>query len=438
MIASALKSGGHEVMQFDYLKNDTSLDALNDAVAGFEPELVGISMRNIDNVNYLSETRYVSDVKAIVKQLRQITGARIILGGAGFSLMPHDILDEVGADYGIAGEGEALIKDFVREAGKGVYPEARILGPEQRLIDEEIPSALYDGRLIDFYLKKGNIASVQTKRGCAFHCVYCTYPLLEGHDIRPRSAARVVDDIEHLRDEHKVKYIFFIDSVFNDSEGKYLDVLREMKRREVFMPWTAFFRPEGLTQENVALMKETGLVAAEIGTDASTDITLKRLGKNFTIEDVRRANDLFVDNGVSTAHFYMFGGPGETRDTVDEGIENILSIERAAHFVFLGVRILPGSALHRQAIAEGILEEGQKLVDSVYYFAPGLDRDWVEKTLYDAFSGKRNVIYPPDAADDKLKVLHQMGYSGPMWDLLLEAKGKRKRGANKLAPAREK
>jgi len=427
MIASALKGAGHEVMQFDYLRNDTSLDALEEAVSSFTPGLVGISMRNIDNVNFLAEMRYVDDVKDIVNKLRGLTDARIVLGGAGYSLIPDALLEEIGADYGIAGEGEALIVDFAEKAEKGIYPQQRVIGPEQRLVGEEIPSALYESGLMDFYTGKGNIVSVQTKRGCAFHCIYCTYPLLEGHGIRPRSPEKVVDDIVHLRDEHKVKYIFFIDSVFNDSEGKYLDVLGEMKRRDVFMPWTAFFRPEGLTPDIVELMKETGLVAAEIGTDAATDTTLKRMGKNFTMDDVRRTNELMVEQGVSTAHFYMFGGPGETRETVLEGIDNILSINKAVHFVFLGVRILPGSALYRQAVKDGLVKDGDRLVDSVYYFPPGLDRQWVERTLYEAFNGKRSVIYPPNAGDEKLKILHQLGYSGPMWELLLEAKGKRER-----------
>jgi lipid biosynthesis B12-binding/radical SAM protein len=438
MIASALKSEGHEVMQFDYLRSETSLEALEEAVRGFSPELVGISMRNIDNVNFLAEMRYVDDVKDIVNKLRGLTDARIVLGGAGFSLIPDALLKETGADYGIAGEGESLMVDFVANAEKGVYPGEKVLGPEQRLVGEEIPSALYDSGLLEFYTAKGNIASLQTKRGCSFHCVYCTYPILEGHEIRPRSPERVVDDIERLRDEHKVKYVFFIDSVFNDSEGRYLEVINEMKRRGVFMPWTAFFRPEGLTSEKVALMKETGLVAAEIGTDATTDTTLKRMGKNFTMEDVRKTNGLMVEQGVSTAHFYMFGGPGETRETVFEGIENILSIDRAVHFVFLGVRILPESALYRLAVKEGLVRDGDRLVDSVYYFAPGLDRKWVEKTLYDAFGGKRNVIYPPNAGDEKLRILHQMGYSGPMWELLLSAKSKRTRAARNPAPARGK
>ena len=435
MIASALEHAGHEIMQFDYLRNQTSLDALEKAVHTFSPELVGISMRNIDNVNFLAEMRYVDDVKDIVNKLRSLTDAKIVLGGAGYSLIPDALLEETGADYGIAGEGEALVVDFAANAEKGIYPEQRVIGPEQRLIGQEIPSALYDSGLLDFYIEKGNIISVQTKRGCSFHCVYCTYPLLEGHNIRPRSARSVVDDIVHLRDEHGVKYIFFIDSVFNDSEGKYLDVINEMKSRDVFMPWTAFFRPEGLTSEVVALMKETGLVAAEIGTDAATDTTLKRMGKNFTMEDVRRTNELMVEHGVSTAHFYMFGGPGETRETVLEGIENILSIDNAVHFVFLGVRILPDSALYRLAVKDGLVRDGDRLVDSVYYFPPALDRDWVEKTLYEAFNKTRFVIYPPNASDDKLKILHQMGYSGPMWELLLAAKGKRERRKPNTAAA---
>ena len=59
-----------------------------------------------------------------------------------------------------------------------------------------------------------------------------------------------------------------------------------MKKRKINIPWTAFFKPQGLNGRVIELMKETGLKAAEIGSDASTDITLKRMGKTFSFNDV--------------------------------------------------------------------------------------------------------------------------------------------------------
>ena len=120
-----------------------------------------------------------------------------------------------------------LAVEFANNATRGVFPSERLIGSASRLIGDQIISALYDEQLINFYLHNGNIASIQTKRGCTYKCVYCTYPLLEGSQLRRRNPRSVVDDIVLLRDKFKTKYIFFVDSVFNDDEGAYLEVIDE-------------------------------------------------------------------------------------------------------------------------------------------------------------------------------------------------------------------
>ncbi|TRZ93702.1 lipid biosynthesis B12-binding/radical SAM protein [bacterium] len=427
MVAASLHKAGYEVRQFDFLARGRSMEALLDEIREFTPEIIGISIRNIDNVNLLHEQRYIDAVKTIVKEARDASPARIILGGSGFSIMPEAILRETGADYGIVGEGEALLVDFADKATKGDYPQDRILRSQRRLSSSEIPSAFYDSRIMDFYLQSGNVASVQTKRGCVHACTYCSYPFLEGNQLRPREAKIVVDDIETLLNKHKAKYIFFTDSLFNDDERHYLSVLKEMKRRGIVVPWTAFFKPEGFTQETLSLMKETGLKAAEIGADAPTDTTLKGLGKSFTFADVITCNDLFAEYEISTAHYFMFGCPGETRDTVLEGIENIKSLKKTVSFIFMGIRILPHTPLTKLAEIEGIISSDQDLLDPVYYIAPGIERVWLEKTLTEAFRGIRNCVFPPDALDSSLAFLHKLGYSGSLWEMLISGNAKRNR-----------
>jgi hypothetical protein len=114
----------------------------------------------------------------------------------------------------------------------------------------------------------------------------------------------------------------------------------------------------------------------------------------------------------------MFGGPGETMQTVREGIENVLNLENAISFIFMGIRILPGTSLYSIAKREGLVAEGQSFLEPVYYFAPGIDRKWLEKTLTEAFTGVGHCVFPPDAMDNSLRRLHSMGYSGMMWETM--------------------
>lgn len=431
MVAAALVKAGHTVRQSDFLLKNTSLEEIADDVKQFDPELIGISVRNIDNVNLMNEQYYIQNVRNIVTAVKAVSNATVLLGGSGFSLVPKLILQATGADYGIIGEGELLAVEFVNNAEQGVYPAEPLIGPAEPLSGSAIKSALYDDELIRFYLNSGNIASIQTKRGCAYKCVYCTYPLLEGSKLRRRNVAEVVDDIEQLRDSHNTKYVFFVDSVFNDDEGAYLEIVDEMVRREINIPWTAFIKPGGLTDDILERMKKTGFAAAEVGTDAACDRTLRKMGKSFTFQDVVECNDMLVKHGIATSHFFMFGGPGETEETVFEGIQNILSLKKCVSFIFMGIRILPNTPLARLAIKEKIITSDDGLLEPTYYLSPGLDKAWLEKTLADAFAGVRHCIFPPDAMEGSLQVLHKLGYSGPLWDMLIpgERTRKRKKGA---------
>jgi len=420
MVASALRKNGHEVELFDFLQNGCSVEAVRERVAEAKAGLIGVSIRNVDNVNAANEQRYIKHVCEIVAGVKKETTAPVILGGSGFSVMPEEVLAQVGADYGIVGEGEDLLCSFVQGLEKGELPPERILRAPQQLQNEAIPSAHYDPHLLKYYLDSSRVISIQTKRGCDKHCIYCSYPSLEGRKLRTRNVVRVVDDIEHLI-SLGAEYLFFVDSVFNDSQGNYRKLIAEMSRRNVQIPWTAFFTPGSeLDDKIVAEMKATGLHAAEVGADASTDTTLRGLCKDFLWADVIACNELFRRHDVTTAHYYMFGGPGETPETVQEGIRNIRDLPHTANFMFMGIRILPDTPLMNLAQREGLIADQQEMIEPVYYFSPDIQRDELEQALTDGFADRVNCVFPPDALDEKLILLHKMGYSGSGYDMLVK------------------
>ena len=420
MVAAALKKAGHEVELFDFLQNGCSFERVQEAVQTMNPGLVGISIRNVDNVNLLHEQRYIDHVRQIVQNIKEETDVPVMLGGSGFSVMPEDVLAAVGADYGIVGEGEALLCDFIQGLEKGDLPDEKVLSAPQQLQNEAIPSAHYDSKILKYYLDTSRVISIQTKRGCDKHCIYCSYPSLEGRELRMRNVSEVVDDMEHLISQG-AGYLFFVDSVFNDSDGNYRKLIAEMVRRKINIPWTAFFTPGGeLDDEIVAQMKSTGLHSAEMGADASTDTTLRGLCKDFLWQDVIDCNDLFNRHEVTTAHYYMFGGPGETDETVQEGIENIRNLPHTANFMFMGIRILPNTPLMELARREGLITEDQDILEPVYYISKEIDRDGLEKILTDGFADRVNCVFPPDAMDDRLILLHKMGFSGNGYDMLVK------------------
>ena len=191
----------------------------------------------------------------------------------------------------------------------------------------------------------------------------------------------------------------------------------------MYVPWTAFFKPcAELDADIIARMRDTGLKAAEIGSDAPSDATLRGIGKDFTFREVDQCNSLFLEQGVATAHYFMFGCPGETPETVLEGIANLKGLQRTSIFVFMGIRILPDTGLAKIALRDGLIQPGQSLLEPAYYISPRVDRVWLEAALKEAFAKTRHIVFPPDAIEAKLHFLFKLGYTGSLWDLLVKPK----------------
>jgi len=418
VIAKALTQAGHEVVQFDMLSCGVSMDALKDVLLKEKPDLAGISIRNIDNVNMMNEQRYIALVGEIVSYIKELCGINVVLGGSAFSILPDAILTRTGADYGIVGEGERVFTELLANAKNGQWPIEKLIYAGNKLEGSAIGGGQYDPDFLPFYLSHGQVANIQTKRGCIHECVYCTYPSLEGNRFRCREIKDVIADIRMLSDTHGAKMVFFTDSVFNDDHGYYLELVNAMKREGLTVPWTAFITPKGLDERTIDLMKETGLKAVELGTDASTDETLLGMRKCFTWADVVATNKLFTDRGVATAHYIMFGGPGETEATVLRGIKNVVALEKTVSFMFMGIRILPGTSLCDIAKREGIIADTDDLFDAKYYLAPGLDKTWLEKTMTEEFAKQRHTVFPPDAYENSVRFLHKMGHAGLLWEML--------------------
>ena len=422
IIASALASAGHEVCQFDMLAAGHSETGLRQAIADFSPHYVGISIRNIDTVdscNVANEWFLSSDLR-IVKIIRETTGAPVILGGPAFSIMPEEILQYLGADYGITGEGEHAVCNLIAALNEGrPMPAITKNGAAYRSGDAMTCRPLWDLGLIGFYMEKSGMISMQTKRGCPHKCTYCSYPAIEGDTIRYRLPDDIADEVERLQKDYGISRIYFTDSVFNDDDGVYLKIAETLIHREIKIKWAGFFRPESIDKDKMALLKRSGLYAIEAGSDAASDETLAGINKQFTFDDVFEFNQSCVDAQIPCAHYIIFGGPGETEKTIREGFRNLEMLQDCLVFAFSGIRILPGTDLHCRAIEDGILKEGESLLKSIYYFSPDIDPTEMNRVLTDTFQGRIDRIFPPSRGLEMARKMNSHGYYGLLWDRLL-------------------
>ena len=421
VIAQACRQLGHEVKLYDYLAAGKSESDLIVAATQYKPDFVGISLRNLDdNVDSsykIDNTTKFARIGNLVQQIKTAIKAPVILGGSAFSLMPDTILDLTEADYGIVGEGENAIAQLIADLENHNKSERIIYGSHSSIAGSEIKGGLYDQSLVEYYYNQSDFINVQTKRGCPFQCAYCTYPSLEGREFRYRNNDEVIDEITRLKTNYGCSNFFFTDSIFNDPAGRYRQLLEDIIVKDLNIKWTAYFTPCGLAKDDIDLCKRAGLFAVELGTDASNSTALKGLNKMFDWNDVVNANNIVAQAGIACAHSVIFGGPDETYQTLEEGIENCRRLENCVIFGFGGVRIYPDSPLLERAVAEGVVEESTSLLDPVYYFSPEIDEDKMTDMICRGWSNDGRLLFPPAKAEMMSKAVKRMfNLKGLLWD----------------------
>jgi radical SAM superfamily enzyme YgiQ (UPF0313 family) len=428
VVARALESGGHEVRQFDLLQRGGATAELRAELTAYAADVVCLSLRNLDEAESRSLEQGSATARQVVGVVRECTAAPIILGGPAFSLLPEEWMEALGADFGVVGEGEEAIGELLAALQRGEKP-ARIW----RRRGVGLPAAAMLGaslrpELCAFYLAESGILGVQTKRGCPFRCAYCSYPNLEGHVFRHRALDEVLEDIRCLRRQGAAR-IFITDSVFNDPAGRYLLLAEAMLTAGLEVECTAFFRPAAITDAEMALLKRSGLGAVELGTDGATDVTLAAQRKDFDFAAAVAWTRACLRHDIPCVHYLIFGGPGETPETLEDGLKNLEQLAGSAILASSGVRILPGTRVHELALAEGLISAATPLATAPLYFSPQIDRIVMEQRITAAFRTHREWLYPPDAAREAMEVMRRFGYRGALWETLLSSHGHYRRAA---------
>ena len=435
-VAAATLAAGHRVEVADLCFGRRPLDALKRRVQAFAPNVIGLSLRNVDNAAYPCTIDYLGAHRQVVECLRAATPAPVVLGGSGFSIMPEAYMEALGGDWGISGEGEDAFIQFIETLAAGRDPRGQpsVLARHDRGSPSTAPVvtvprlAAWDADLRPArglfgyrrYIRRGGMSNVQTKRGCVFKCRYCTYPLLEGPRFRPRAAGAVVDELESLMRDHGPHPVFFVDSILNFPRGHIEALCEKILRRSLTLRWSCYATPVKLDADQARLMARAGCESIELGTDALDDGQLQRLGKSFDVAAAERANRACLDAGLKVCQTLIFGSPGETEASVRATCRAVRRMAPTAVVAMTGVRLYPGTPLTRALIAQGRVRAGDIGLSPAFYIEPGI-ADFLPRYLSAQAYEAGNWVLPglaPPLLPSSQRILRGIGISGPLWRLL--------------------
>jgi radical SAM superfamily enzyme YgiQ (UPF0313 family) len=423
-VAAAIKDK-HRVRIADM--NLMDLKSLGDIIDAFAPDVIGISLRNIDNTDIVAPRGFMAGYKALVALLREHSDALIILGGAGFSILPEAFMAGLGADYGIVGEGERmaeLLDTLERgESAQGLPGVITALGnftPPAPFPDPPPRHFNPEGDHLPFYLRNGGMLNLQTKRGCPFRCIYCTYPLIEGRRFRRVAPETVARNARQLQDAG-AKFLFIADSAFNADAEHSLAVAEHFRKAGVSLPWGAFMAPMQMPPAYFDSLAKAGLTHIEFGTESLSNRVLSAYGKPFDREQILHAHAAAIQAGLRVAHYFLFGGPGESADTLETTLAHIDKLKKSVLFLFCGMRIYPRTDLFKRAVAEGHITEAQDFLEPVFYQSPEISREEIIGRI--RAKGGHRISWVIGAEDEKtgpiISRMYDRGYTGPLWEFLI-------------------
>ena len=429
-VATAAADAGHDVTVLDLCFSTDVAGDVGAAVAAGRPDVIGISLRNVDNCAYPDTVDYLPHYREVVAACRATTDAPVVLGGSAFTTMPAHFLGALEVPYGIVGEGEMAIVEFLARLAGGEEPcdlrglalrDART-GKVTIASPSWLPSldAIRADRCwIDNqqYFERGGMGNLQTKRGCHYKCTYCAYPVIEGRGMRMRDPAAVAAEARTLLDHHGIDQFFIVDSVFNAPRGyaeRVCEALRPLGER---IRWSCFVTPGNFNAELLDLLLAAGCQSIDFGTDAASAPTLRGFRKSFNVDDIRAASTLCRERGVAFCHSLVFGGEGETWSTVAETVAVMDECRPTAVIAMCGVRVYPETPLAQALVARGEVASVEAFYEPYFHFAPGV-RDGLAERVRAAARERGNWLLPGMKVNDEERLFARLrgrGLKGELW-----------------------
>jgi radical SAM superfamily enzyme YgiQ (UPF0313 family) len=439
-VAAALEASGHEVVFLDLCFSKHPDRDVRLALSNFKPGLVGVGIRNIDNASGYNTIFLLDQVKAeVINPLKSVFEGPIVIGGSAVGISGAEMLHFFDLSLAIQGDGERAIVELSARLEENL-PLDGLGGLIRRqngvIVEENPPLPVTDLNalpLLEFdryleirrYRKYNSPIQIQTKRGCALRCVYCTYNRLEGRVYRLKDPLRVANEVETLVNETGIRHIEFTDSTFNIPLEHAKAVLRAVAAKGLKLRCRALgLNPSAVDEELVKLMTRVGFQDVDLGAESGCNQTLLSLGKNFRQDDVLKAGKLLNQANIPTSWYLLLGAPGETEDTLHETLETIGKSASPWDLVVIGmgIRVYKGAPIAKTLQPTNREKISSNFLRPVFFEPEALDIETIKaiaKRAYRRYPNflmySENLQYPEVILKATSAILKWFFPRQPMW-----------------------
>ncbi|MCB4791492.1 MAG: radical SAM protein [Elusimicrobia bacterium] len=434
-VAEAAEQAGHTVRFLDLMFEKDIASAVRNEVKKHLPGLIGISVRNIDNNSMPNPVSCYKQVQEITEAIRSVSCAPVILGGTAVGIMPEAYLKLTEAEGAVSGPGEFVFPEIIQSFEDNV-PIDEIKGlitlkhtsAEEKYDNKNISASVY--RTPDFkkWLNMNTYTShlasipVQTKQGCPFKCIYCTYGMCEGNRFDAAPVEKVIERIK-LLSLSGLKDIEFTDAVFNYPYEHAFELCEGLIKAHTGARFQTYnLNPGFMDKTLLDVMEKAGFYGIGISAESGSNRVLRGLQKNYTLEDLTNAAEALQESKLPCFWMFILGGPKETEESIDETLEFAQKYVKSKDVALLslGLRIYPGTGLEALAREEGLLTaKPEEMLEPLTYISPLIEQKILANRIERAIHTHLNYIdsgfLQSPLLNTLLPLVHLTGLSRPLW-----------------------
>jgi len=368
-VGAALHEAGHEVRlllpDLRAYTGDDPWGEIRRAVAAENPDVVGLT----------GMSPCAAAMERVVAEVRAALGPEVplVVGGQHAMSWPRGVAAWPGVTCVVRGEGDDAMLGLVEGWRRGSFDPTTVPGvvatrggelvegppPIRRADLDTLPLTFREGLVWADQLHPALYESMYTQRGRPYGCIYCSLTFAE-RGTRYHSAARVVEEAEHVRDHFGARSLVFYDPVFTLNRRRTLEMMTLFKERGLHMPFMCQTRADRMDAELAAAMAERGCTRVFLGIESGDEDTLARLSKPMKLDTIRQAVDVMSGAGITVCGYFMVGFPWEDAPRIRKTVDFALGL--GLDWVSLhSATPVPGTALwdmvpsHLQVTVENFL-----------------------------------------------------------------------------------
>lgn len=301
---------------------------------------------NANNYNFIAfyaDTTTKESVAAHVAKIRAVSATPILIGGPA-TFQPELFLQH--KDVIVChGEGEATIKELVTALennqdwkdtpGISFSAGSKVITTDARALIEDLDTISFPDRdainVNDYHdhynlNSRGIFSTLITSRGCPMGCSYCSSSNFWGRRVRFRSVDNVIEELIYIKEKYNVRYVDFVDDMINLNQKWLTELCDKLIKAKLHINWSCNMFPNAMPFEVLKKMRFAGANTIKLGVQSASGTILDNIHRGAaSVASARKLTQDAKHLGFIIFLDFIFGLPGENKETISESINFALS-----------------------------------------------------------------------------------------------------------------